>query len=66
VLKKDIRVGGKYRARVGSVERTVLVERIYERPGLMQKRTVYEVLNTETGRRTTFRAASRFRSEVTA
>jgi hypothetical protein len=65
--KHEIEVGGRYRARVNNRVVTVQVEAIREdglsfRVGRSTGRAVrYDVRNIETGRRTTFRSAARFR-----
>lgn len=73
--KSEITVGGLYRAKVSGRVVTVKVEAIREvektmyRNGYTGMRTyyfapVYDVLNTATGRRTTFRSAARFRGNA--
>lgn len=71
--KAEIRVGGHYTARVSGKYVTVRVDAIrqidegYRREPLTTKSpviTVYDVTNLATGRKTTFRSAAKFRSEV--
>lgn len=67
MTKNQIRVGGKYRAKINGTVRVVLVTRIEDVPafGYIRKAgTRYHVLNTETNRQTTFRSAAKFREEV--
>ena len=65
--KNEIKVGGHYTAKVSSKLTVVSVDRIDERMNRYSGRimTVYYVTNLRTGRRTSFRSASKFRSEVT-
>lgn len=68
MLAKQIRVGGRYAARVGANLTTVRVDGIREvgtYGRVVGTRTVYDVTNERTGRRVTFRSPQRFRSEVT-
>ena len=60
---KDIREGGRYRMKVNGTVQTVRVDEIREN---IQGRTVYEVTNLATGRKTSARSPSKFRGEVTA
>lgn len=70
---RDIRVGGRYTARVGANITTVRVDGIRESVGVnygrygmrSNSRTVYDVTNERTGRRVTFRSPQRFREVVT-
>jgi hypothetical protein len=55
---QDVQVGGRYWARVSG--RLVIVRVDAVRDGLNGRRR-YEITNTVTGRRTTFRSASRLR-----
>lgn len=75
-MKKDqIRVGGHYEARVAGRFTTVRVDAIREVAHFEQgnygsyhtkDKTVYDVTNLKTGRKTTFRSAAKFRAEVEA
>ena len=61
--KSEIVIGGHYRARISGNFVTVRVEKIRQRAGYKdQERTVFDVLNLDTGRRTTFDSAAKFRS----
>lgn len=64
--KKDIKTGGHYTARVSGNIVTVRVDKIrdYTGWGGTYQRTVYDVTNLKTGRKTTFRSAQRFRCEA--
>ena len=72
--KADIKVGGLYTARVSGQFVMVRVDTIRETSplGTLTNRhgrikppvTVYDVTNLSTGRKTTFRSAAKFRSEV--
>lgn len=71
--KKDIKVGGKYIAKVSGNETTVRVDAIREIEGWnggsiysrqTKASTRYDVTNLRTGRKTTFRSAAKFRREV--
>lgn len=68
--KNEIKVGGHYSAKVGGRVVTVRVDKIGDDDiGLAHGKTVchglyYDVTNLATGRRTTFRSAAKFRSEV--
>ena len=64
--KHEIVVGGHYQARISGNFVTVKVESIRQREGYgtTRDRTVYDVLNLKTGRRTTFDSAAKFRKEV--
>ena len=66
--KNEIVVGGLYKAKVSGNVVTVKVEAIREYFGGVgfNNGWRYDVLNTATGRRTTFRSAAKFRSEVNA
>lgn len=70
--QKEIKVGGIYKAKVSNKIVSVKVTEIEEsctgsykvghpKP---KRRTLYHVTNLSTGRKTTFRSASKFRSEV--
>lgn len=70
----EIEKGGKYIAKVSGVLTTVRVDEIREvttycgscnRPYGRGERTVYDVTNLKTGRRTTFKSAAKFRRAVT-
>lgn len=66
-MKKDqIKLGGRYTAKVSGKLTTVKVNVIRERTSYSGDRTqtVYDVTNLATGRQTTFRSASKFRSVV--
>jgi hypothetical protein len=68
---KDITVGGLYAARVAGRLTTVRVEAIRESAVYRARQphtpvTLYDVTNTATGRRTTFRSARRFRGPAGA
>lgn len=56
--KHEIKIGGKYRAKVGNNITTVRVDLIREYDG----QTRYDVTNLVTQRKTTFRSAAKFRS----
>lgn len=58
----EIKVGGVYVARVSGRLTEVRVDAIRE--NAFGQRLVYDVTNLATGRRTTFRSAAKFRSEV--
>src|SRR5262245_13066306 len=66
--QNEVKVGGKYRARVSGKLVTVLLERIEEHnpffKGCSTKR--FHVLNLSTGRRTVFRSAAKLRSAAQA
>ncbi len=65
MLKKQIKVGGHYVAKVSNKLTTVRVDRIEERSNYKgNAETVYHVTNLATGRTTTFRSAQKFRSEA--
>jgi hypothetical protein len=66
--KDEIRVGGQYVAKVAGTLTVVRVDEIRERDGSYFERatTRYEVTNVRTGRRTTFRSATKFRREYVA
>ncbi len=69
--KKEIEVGKVYWAPVNGFIKKVRVDNIEEREGYSgnfggrKAVTRYHVTNLRTGRKTTFRSASKFRSEVT-
>mgnify|MGYP001565539158 CR=1 FL=1 len=64
--KYQIRVGGLYTAKVSGRHTTVRVDRIRPVVGITRGHgsTHYDVTNLSTGRKTTFRSAAKFRSEV--
>lgn len=70
--KAEIKVGGKYLAKVNNKLTTVRVdeiEKVYVKSYVVGGRrdkevTIYAVTNLTTGRKTTFRSAAKFRSEV--
>jgi len=64
--KNEIKVGGLYRAKVSGKLVTVRVDAIRVRDGYgtMKDTTVYDITNLSTGRKTTFKSAVKFRSEV--
>lgn len=68
MLAKEIIIGKRYRARVSGKLTVVRVDGIREascfRGGKLTDKTVYDVTNLTTGRRTTFRSAAKFRSEI--
>lgn len=66
---KDIKVGGFYRAKVNNRLVTVRVDEITDgtrstRMGKVQDSKTYKVTNMDTGKRTVFRSAMKFRMEV--
>lgn len=61
---KEIKKGGLYTAKVSGKLVTVRVDEIRVRSGFKKDTTVYDVTNLSTGRKTTFRSAMKFRSEV--
>jgi len=61
MLKKDIKVGGHYRAKVSNKLVPVRVLDIYKNSGGDR----YQVWNLVTGRKTTFKSAAKFQSEIT-
>lgn len=64
--KNEIKVGGKYRAKVNGSVVTVRVDKIVDPSKLSSHPYMrYEVTNLTTGRRTSFRSSTKFRSEVT-
>ncbi len=73
MLAKDIKIGGLYKAKVSDKLTTVRVVGIRVVRGYSSRiggrgradKTVYDVVNLATGRQTIFRAASKFRGEVT-
>ncbi len=62
--KNEIRAGGRYTARVSGNLTTVRVDAIRECTGWDRDKTVYDVTNLTTGRKTTFRSAAKFRAAV--
>ena len=73
VKKSEIKVGGHYLAKVSGRVVTVRVDTVREVPNYRNggnravytsDKTVYDVTNLVTGRKTTFRSAAKFRSEV--
>lgn len=62
--KSEIRVGGVYLAKVSDKITRVRVDQIRECGGFDKSRQMYDVTNLTTGRKTTFRSAAKFRSEV--
>lgn len=69
--KSEIKVGGLYRAKVSGKLTTVRVDqiRVISPSSVWSKQrdvTVYDVTNMNTGRKTTFRSAAKFRSECLA
>lgn len=69
--KNEIKVGGLYRAKVSNVVVTVRVDEIrvvlkhnHSWGAAAGDKTVYDVTNLSTGRKTTFRSAAKFRSQV--
>lgn len=63
--RAEIKVGGKYQARVSGNFVTVQVDAIRKRRGFADREeTVYDVTNLRTGRKITFRSAAKFRKEV--
>ncbi len=70
--KSEIRVGGHYTAKISNRIVTVRVDKISEVDGWrgavsgrrIKAETHYHVTNLSTGRKTTFRSAAKFRSEV--
>ena len=74
--KNEIKVGGHYRAKVNGNLVTVRVDAIRDIPGRVRSyglginaragngSTIYDVTNLSTGRKTTFRSATKFRNEV--
>lgn len=65
---QDIQVGKTYRAKVNNRIVTVRVDRIstvgMRSGGSLRDRATYHVTNLSTGRKTTFRSATKFREEV--
>lgn len=58
----DVQVGGRYIAKVSGVLTTVRVLTVRETSGFNgASRSVIDVVNERTGRRTTFRSAARLR-----
>lgn len=65
--KNEIKVGGKYLAKVSGKLTTVRVDAIRERENHNDRTsTVYDVTNLATGQKTTFRSAAKFRKEAGA
>ena len=64
--KSEIRVGGKYLAKVDGSVVTVRVNSIREGNIVNPDGITYDVTNLKTGRSTTFRSAAKFRAEVKA
>lgn len=62
--KAEIKVGGLYTARVSGNFVTVRVDKIRVGTSFDRDCTYYDVTNLKTGRKTTFRSAAKFRSEV--
>lgn len=60
--KNEIKVGGRYKAKVNGNLVTVRVDAINESG--FDDRTTYAVTNLATGRKTTFRSAAKFRDEA--
>lgn len=63
--KSQIKVGGLYKASVNGKIVTVRVDEIKDSNIYGPVKTSYDVTNMSTGRRTSFRSASKFREEVT-
>lgn len=62
---KEIRVGGKYEAKVSGNLTVVRVDSVSDQLTYAGRATtVYRVTNLKTGRRTTFRSPSKFRREI--
>ena len=63
---KEITVGGKYVARISGELTTVRVNQIRDWESSLRSgghgKTLYDVTNLSTGRKTTFRSAAKFRS----
>lgn len=72
MLKKEIKVGGRYLAKVSdrvTVVRVLEIRETTRYAGIRaraESATVYDVVNERTGRRTTFRSAAKFRKEAPA
>jgi hypothetical protein len=65
VKASEIVVGGLYRAKVSGSVVTVRVDAVRETSDWKgRSKTLYDVTNLSTGRKTTFRSASRFRSRA--
>lgn len=67
----DITIGGRYIAKISGVMTTVRVLAIRELPPAWHRpggkwRTVIDVVNEKTGRKTTFRSAARLRRAAVA
>lgn len=64
--KNEIKVGGKYKAKVSGNLVTVRVDSIRSSAyGEGKRNDLYDVTNLATGRKTTFRSAAKFRAEAT-
>lgn len=65
MTKSEIKVGGRYVAKVSGNMTTVRVDAIDERSDWKGRTTtIYRVTNLKTGRNTTFRSAAKFRRQV--
>ena len=69
MLKKDIQVNGRYRAKVNgklTVVKVLAIRKSHTQASAPFRRatTIYQVRNETTGRETTFRSAARFHGEV--
>ncbi len=62
MLASEIKVGGKYKAKVSNRIVTVRVDAVRERKHGLRWVKVYDVTNLTTGRTTTFRSGAKFRS----
>lgn len=62
--KAEIRVGGIYLAKVNGMLANVRVDEIRQVRAYAGMTTHYEVINLKSGRKTVFRSAAKFRSEV--
>lgn len=71
MLKKEIKVGGKYIAKVSNKLTVVRVDSIKEYDGFrgqyrrVRAETCYHCTNLNTGRKLNFRSAAKFRREST-
>ena len=61
MLGSEIRIGGRYKAKVSNRIVTVRVDAIRERNYGKRWVRVYDVTNLDTGRTTTFRSGAKFR-----
>ena len=61
---KDIQTGGHYLARVSGKLTTVCVVHCREQFNGVSMRWVYDVVNTATGRKLTFRSPQKFRGRM--